>query len=88
MRITRHQLREIIREAHGGAHESYVVERSGESWDERFFVELAGGRTIVYGPFEQAKQFPNEVEAQKAQTAIDEIDGYHARVQPTSSFKG
>jgi hypothetical protein len=98
MKITKRQLRRIIREAHGGAggsfperygdaHERYVVERSGVSWDERFFVKLAGGNTIVYGPFEQAKKFPSKISAEEANATIDEIDGYYARVQPASFFQ-
>ncbi len=100
MRITRHQLRRIIREAYGGAresyperygdaHERYVVERSGVGADERFFVEVTGWRPekIVYGPFEQAKRFSSKINAEKVQVTIDEMDGFFTRVQPVSFFE-
>ena len=100
MKITKRQLRRIIREAHGGAggsfperygdaHEKYVVERSGVGADERFFVEVTGWRPerIVYGPFEQAKKFPSKISAERVQVTIDEIDGFYTRVQPVSFFQ-
>ncbi len=71
------------------ADEWYVVERTGASWDERFFVEMTGWRPerIVYGPFDKAKGFTTEAEAEKVQVTIDEMDGYHTRIQPASFFQ-
>jgi len=89
MRITRRQLRRIIKEAITEP-PPYVLERSGVGADERFFVEVTGWRPekIVYGPFEQAKQFSTEDEALRVQVTIDEMDGFHTRVRPVSFFEG
>jgi hypothetical protein len=89
MRITRHQLRRIIKEA-VTEQPPYVLERSGVGADERFFVEVTGWRPekIVYGPFEKAKQFSTEDEALRVQVTIDEMDGFFTRVQSASFFEG
>jgi len=88
MKITRRQLRRVIREAIQGP-PPYVLERSGVGWDEKFFVEMTGWRPerIVYGPLEQAKQFPSEAEAQESQVTIDEMDGFYTRIRPVSFFE-
>ena len=88
MRVSRYQLRQIIREAdslQGVA--PYILERSGVSWDERFFVEVAGANTIVYGPPEQAEEFPDVTSAEEIQQLIDDVDGYYTRVVAASFFK-
>jgi hypothetical protein len=89
MRVSRYQLRQIIHEAITEP-PPYVLERSGVGADERFFVEVTGWRPekIVYGPFEQAKQFSTEDEALRVQVTIDEMDGFHTRVRPVSFFEG
>ena len=51
MKITRRQLRRVIREAIQGP-PPYVLERSGVGWDEKFFVEMTGWRpdhTLLHG---------------------------------------
>jgi hypothetical protein len=89
LRVSKHQLHQIIREATQGP-PPYVLERSGVGADERFFVEIAGWRPekIVYGPFEQAKQFSTEDEALKVQTTIDEMDGFYTRIRSVKFFEG
>jgi len=85
MKISNRRLLQIIKEELETP--PYVLERSGVSWDERFFVEIVGGRTIVYGPFELAEQFLSIQDAERAQRIIDDIDGYYTSVRPTSFFQ-
>ena len=89
MRITRRQIRRIVKEA-VTEQPPYVLERSGVGYDERFFVEvITGGRQdkIVYGSFDEAQQFSTDTEAEKMQDLIDEIDGFWVRIKAVRFFE-
>ena len=89
MKITKRQIRRIIKEA-VTEQPPYVLERSGVHFSERFFVEvITGGRQdkIMYGSFDEAQQFSSGAEAEKMQDLIDEIDGFWVRIKAVRFFE-
>jgi len=67
--------------------ESYVLERSGVGWGEKFFVELDGRNNVHWGPLASAYKFRDTPAAEKMQKEIDRLEGFYTRVRPTSFFE-
>jgi len=88
MRITRRQLRRVIKEAVDGP-PPYVLERSGVGFDERFFVEVRwdDGR-VIFGSLEQAQEYNDLSVAEDLVKMIDMKEGLYTRVRSTSFFEG
>jgi|GEM_PF-3060162 hypothetical protein len=89
MKITKSQLRRIIKEAVQGP--PYVLERSGVGWNERFLVGvksgLRGDDLVEWGSFERAQRFDSEPAAEGYQRIIDDLEGLYTRIQPASIFE-
>ena len=87
---TIHELRKYIRdlliEQSVIARESYVLERSGVGWGEKFFVELDGRNNVHWGPLASAQKFQDTLSAEEMQKEIDYLEGMYTRVQPSSFF--
>ena len=92
MKITKSQLRRIIKEAVQGP--PYVLERSGVGWNESFLVGvksgLRGDDLVEWGPL-PAKgspwRFDSESAAEGYQRIIDNLEGLYTRIQPVSIFE-
>ena len=89
MKITKSQLRRIIKEAVQGP--PYVLERSGVGWNEKFLVGvkmgLRGDDLVEWGSFERAQRFDSEPAAEGYQRIIDDLEGLYTRIQPASIFE-
>jgi len=89
MKITKSQLRRIIKEAVQGP--PYVLERSGMGWNESFLVGVKGGLrgqdVVEWGSFERAQRFDSEPAAEGYQRIIDDLEGLYTRIQPASIFE-
>ena len=89
MKITKRQLKRIIKEAMQGP--PYVLERSGVGWNESFLVGvksgLRGQDLVEWGSFERAQRFDSEPAAEGYQRIIDDLEGLYTRVQSVSIFK-
>ena len=89
MKITKSQLRRIIKEAVQGP--PYVLERSGVGWNEKFLVGvkmgLRGDDLVEWGSFERAQRFDSESAAEGYQRIIDDLEGLYTRIQPMSTFE-
>ena len=89
MKITKSQLRRIIKEAVQGP--PYVLERSGVGWNEKFLVGIKrgfrGDELAEWGALERAWRFDSESAAEGYQRIIDDLEGTYTRVQSVSVFK-
>jgi hypothetical protein len=65
----------------------YVLERSGVTWDERFYV---GTTTFfpwsMWGDLEQAHKFENKSKAVRTSYRVDE-EGFYTTVEEYDSFE-
>lgn len=90
MRVTKNQLKRIIREA-VQSRSPYVLERSGVGWNERFLAGVKMGRRgddlTEWGPFDRAQRFDSESAAKGYQRIIDDLEGFYTRIQPASIFE-
>ena len=98
MKITKRQLRRIIREAVQGPASSlynedppYVLERSGVGWNEKFLVGIKrgfrGDELAEWGSLERAQRFDSESAAEGYQRIIDDLEGFYTRIQPMNTFE-
>jgi hypothetical protein len=70
----------------------YVLERSGVTWDEKFYVRMATPFPwsprpgSVWGGLESARKFDSEREALGTSCRLRDEEGLHTTVEETGSF--